>query len=115
MLIFELIKGFKVSQLTGKISGLKYEKFLGIELPVFPIYSNINDCSSACCIKEDKIIYALSKWASPKSKHSQKDILSSIGDIKASFSKNRTNIINKLTKEASTNNFDLIIENIMRN
>ncbi len=53
--------------ITGKITGIKYKIFLSDTLKEINISDfNINECPSACLLKDKKHSFAISKWVSPK-------------------------------------------------
>ena len=53
--------------IEGQITGIKYKIFLEEELQVFDISKfNINDVPSYCVLTDDKYLFAVSKWVSPK-------------------------------------------------
>lgn len=53
--------------ITGRITGLKYKILLAEKLKEINIKEfNINEAPSACLIRDDQNIFAVSKWISPK-------------------------------------------------
>ena len=56
-----------IMDITGKITGIKYNIFLKENLRNIDIKNfNINECPASCLIEDDNIIFAISKWVSPK-------------------------------------------------
>lgn len=54
-------------EIIGKITGIKYQRFLADELKVFNFESfNINNSPSACIVTNNNNNFAISKWVSPK-------------------------------------------------
>ena len=53
--------------ITGKITGIKYKVLLSDELKKVAVEGfDINEMPSACLLEDDKHIFAVSKWVSPK-------------------------------------------------
>jgi hypothetical protein len=53
--------------IIGKITGLKYKILLSDELKEIDIKDfNVNEIPSACLVRDDQNIFAISKWVSPK-------------------------------------------------
>ena len=55
-----------MTELAGKIKGIKYSKSFHDDLPEMDFNSNINEWNTRCCVNYNGILYSVSKWVSPK-------------------------------------------------
>lgn len=55
-----------MSNLAGKIKGIKYKKSFKENLPLIDFDVNVNEWKPRCCIRYKNINYPVSKWVSPK-------------------------------------------------
>ena len=53
-------------KLVGKITNMRYESFLKSPLLTVSFDTNVNDWQSKCCVKDNDMVYAVSKWTGPK-------------------------------------------------
>jgi hypothetical protein len=53
-------------KLFGKILNMRYQSFLKSPLPTVPFDSDVNDWQSKCCVKDNDMVSAVSKWTGPK-------------------------------------------------
>ncbi|MFH1098014.1 MAG: hypothetical protein V1749_11030 [Candidatus Desantisbacteria bacterium] len=53
-------------KLVGKITNMRYQSFLKSPLLTVSFDTDVNDWPSKCCVKDNDIIYAASKWTGPK-------------------------------------------------
>lgn len=59
-------RNFNMFKLVGKISNLKYKSYLKSPLSTVSIHTDVNQWPQKCCVKDNSIVYAVSKWKGPK-------------------------------------------------
>ena len=55
------------TNITGKITGIKYVPLLGVPLPEYAFAQfDVDSAQTACVVLDGKYTFALSKWVTPK-------------------------------------------------